>query len=139
MSLSHPIINALRKRCPRCGEGKLFASLMRMHRRCPKCGLPLEPGPGYYIGALYPNYAITIVVVTAVYWFCALVLGLDQSTTLWISLALLFIFPVWFYPHARSLWLTMMYNIRTSQFEEAEAEYRKEEQGHNKADEPDRS
>jgi len=114
--------NALRKRCPRCLKGKLFASFLRMHRRCPECGLPFTPAPGYYIGALYPNYAITIALTTAVYWLAVFGMGLDQRTALWGVLLFLMFFPVLFYSNARSLWLTMMYHIRTTQFEEAEAE-----------------
>ncbi|HWL11163.1 MAG TPA: DUF983 domain-containing protein [Planctomicrobium sp.] len=114
MGMLKPTLTALRKRCPRCEQGKLFHRFSKMHRQCPQCGLPLAPGPGYYIGALYPNYAVTFLVVTAVYWIMLFGLGVDQKTTLWTSLALLFILPVLFNPYARSLWLSMMYHASSN-------------------------
>jgi uncharacterized protein (DUF983 family) len=36
---------ALRLRCPRCGEGKIFRRLLtyREHTSCPRCGLHYDP------------------------------------------------------------------------------------------------
>jgi len=34
-----PLAAALRCRCPRCGQGKLYDGLLRVARRCPRCGL----------------------------------------------------------------------------------------------------
>lgn len=36
---------ALRLRCPRCGEGRIFASVVRYreHERCGACGLVFDP------------------------------------------------------------------------------------------------
>lgn len=51
-----PLKPALRKgirlRCPRCGEGHLFAGYLRVNRICPACGLELfhqraDDGPAY--------------------------------------------------------------------------------------------
>jgi uncharacterized protein (DUF983 family) len=33
---------ALRCRCPRCGEGRVFAGLLRPNAACPRCGLDLH-------------------------------------------------------------------------------------------------
>ncbi|MBI1274029.1 MAG: DUF983 domain-containing protein [Alphaproteobacteria bacterium] len=32
---------ALRCRCPRCGEGRLFSTFLGLEERCDRCGLPL--------------------------------------------------------------------------------------------------
>ncbi|MBV8457881.1 MAG: DUF983 domain-containing protein [Acetobacteraceae bacterium] len=42
-----------RGRCPRCGEGQLFGSFLKMRSRCPNCGQDLEPfraddAPAYF-------------------------------------------------------------------------------------------
>jgi uncharacterized protein (DUF983 family) len=34
--------SALRGRCPRCGEGKLFRNLLEVQPACPVCGLDLS-------------------------------------------------------------------------------------------------
>ena len=31
-----------------------------MHERCPVCGLKFEREPGYFIGAMYMSYALTL-------------------------------------------------------------------------------
>jgi uncharacterized protein (DUF983 family) len=33
------LIRGLRRRCPRCGEGRLFARFLKTHERCSECGL----------------------------------------------------------------------------------------------------
>jgi uncharacterized protein (DUF983 family) len=39
----------LRSRCPCCGEGALFAGLLRLHATCPHCGLVYEQWVGEWI------------------------------------------------------------------------------------------
>ena len=36
------LLRGLRQRCPRCGEGPLFAGWNRLHEHCPVCGLEFE-------------------------------------------------------------------------------------------------
>jgi hypothetical protein len=31
-----------------------------MHERCPVCGLKFEREPGYFVGAMYMSYALTL-------------------------------------------------------------------------------
>jgi uncharacterized protein (DUF983 family) len=55
----------LRQVCPRCREGAIFrASLWRgflaMHETCPVCGLRFEREPGYFLGAMYFSYLLSI-------------------------------------------------------------------------------
>ncbi|MCE2454048.1 MAG: DUF420 domain-containing protein, partial [Nitrospinae bacterium] len=47
--------------CPRCPE-PLFTGPFRMHERCPGCGYLFEREQGYFVGAIYINYAITIII-----------------------------------------------------------------------------
>jgi len=39
-------MRGLRRRCPRCGEGRLFVGFMRVRERCSSCSLQLAPRPG---------------------------------------------------------------------------------------------
>ena len=51
----------LRRRCPRCREGRVFAGPLRMNETCPVCGLKFGRGePGYFTGAMYVSYALAI-------------------------------------------------------------------------------
>ena len=54
-----------RQRCPRCREGPLFRlplwrGYLAMYERCPVCKLKFEREPGYFLGALYFSYALSI-------------------------------------------------------------------------------
>jgi len=42
VSFFQVLIRGLRLRCPRCGEGKLFASWNHLLETCPVCGLEIE-------------------------------------------------------------------------------------------------
>ena len=41
------------RRCPVCGEGRIFRSLLRTRRDCSDCGWVLEREPGTVTGAMY--------------------------------------------------------------------------------------
>lgn len=63
----------LNGKCPRCEDGNIFmtsvfnlSSFYKMHEHCPKCGLKFEREPGFFIGAMYVNYAFTIAIIVAV-------------------------------------------------------------------------
>ena len=50
----------LHRRCPACGEGRVFRAPFAMNERCPICGLKFERGPGYFTGAMYFSYALAL-------------------------------------------------------------------------------
>lgn len=78
-----------------------------MHTRCARCHLTFEREPGYFIGAMYVNYALTAAVVVAGHLTLdALVpLPLGIHLALWglVAIAL----PLALFRHARGLWLAL--------------------------------
>ena len=56
---------AVRLACPRCGARTLFRGVFSMHERCAVCDLKFEREPGYFVGAIYINYAVTAVITIA--------------------------------------------------------------------------
>jgi uncharacterized protein (DUF983 family) len=59
---------ALRCRCPRCGQGKLFDGLLEIRERCPVCDLDLrghDTGDGAIVGVILVLGAL---VVVAAFW-----------------------------------------------------------------------
>jgi uncharacterized protein (DUF983 family) len=99
----------LRLRCPRCGAGKLYPKPFRMYEECPSCGLKFEREQGYFIGAMYINYAATIAIAVPGFFLLDAFAGLtiNQQLALWVPFAI--VFPLAFFHHARSLWLVMDY------------------------------
>lgn len=99
----------VRLRCPRCGEGRLFAGFFSMHTACPSCALIFEREQGYFVGAIYINYAATTLLAIAGflmldYWTS---LSLAQQLLLWGIFSVLF--PLFFFRYSRSLWLSVDY------------------------------
>ncbi len=63
---------ALRGRCPRCRDGKIFAGILKMNERCPSCALLFEREPGYFTGAMVVSYTLGVpllALLIGVAWF----------------------------------------------------------------------
>lgn len=64
----------LRNRCPQCGKTHLFVepnayklrTTAHMHKGCTTCGEDFEREPGFYFGAAYVSYALTVALWVAV-------------------------------------------------------------------------
>jgi uncharacterized protein (DUF983 family) len=103
------IARALWLRCPRCGAGRLYARGLSMLERCPACGLRYEREQGYFVGAIYVNYAITTVVVLGGVLSLDELFGLSLAAQLGIAVPLALLLPLLVHRHARSLWLAVGY------------------------------
>lgn len=104
----------LRKRCPRCGAGGLFTGWWTMVAECPGCGLHFERDPGYWVGAMIVNTAVTIGLFLAVFvggmvltWpsvpWTALLIG---------TMALNLVVPMAFYPWSKTIFVAMDLAVR---------------------------
>ena len=98
---------AFRLVCPRCGGGRLFRGWFRMHDGCPSCGLSFAREPGFYLGSIYVNYGVTVVVTGGLYAALVLAAGLSHETALAVCVAVAVLLPLAFFRHARSLLLAL--------------------------------
>jgi uncharacterized protein (DUF983 family) len=51
--------------CPRCRRGPIYRTslwrgFLNMYERCPHCGLKFEREQGYFVGAMYISYLLSI-------------------------------------------------------------------------------
>jgi hypothetical protein len=80
-----------------------------MRSECSGCRLKYEREQGFFVGAIYVNYAATV--LTALPGFFLLdhyaEVSLRLQLILWGAFAT--IFPILFFRHSRSLWLCMAY------------------------------
>ena len=99
--------NGVRLRCPRCGVGHLYEKPFKMYGNCSHCELKFEREQGYFIGAMYINYAATIAIAVPGYFLldAFTALTINQQLALWVPFAV--IFPLVFFRHSRSLWLVL--------------------------------
>ncbi|TXC76223.1 DUF983 domain-containing protein [Luteibaculum oceani] len=104
-------------KCPRCHEGNLFTSSIynlkqvgKMESDCPNCKLKYAKEPGFFYGAAYVSYALTVGFAGAIYLFSFLLLA---SLGWKVHLALIIIGLVLLFPLAfalsRSIWLNMFF------------------------------
>jgi uncharacterized protein (DUF983 family) len=106
----------LRLKCPRCGAGRLYRKPFSMHENCQNCGLKFEREQGYFVGAIYINYAATIAIAVPGFFILDTFTGMtiDRQLMIWVPFAV--IFPLLFFHHSRALWLVFdhFFNPTTS-------------------------
>lgn len=105
MSLIRYLGRAARLRCPACGRGPMFRGWFAMNRRCAHCGLWFEPDPGFYLGSIFVNYAVTAVIASASYLIPMIWLGRPPGWLIVPAVGFCLVFPPAFFRHARALWL----------------------------------
>lgn len=66
-------LSLLKCKCPQCQSGQMFPHsafniqhFMKMNEECPVCGLHFEIEPGFFWGAMYVSYALTVGVMLTV-------------------------------------------------------------------------
>jgi uncharacterized protein (DUF983 family) len=105
VSAGEMLRRAIRLRCPRCGDSALFAGPFAMHEMCATCGLRFEREPGYFVGAIYVNYALTAVLCLGVPIALDVAIGIPLWLQITIGGTLAVLVPIVFFRYSRSLWL----------------------------------
>ncbi|MEZ5943528.1 MAG: DUF983 domain-containing protein [Planctomycetaceae bacterium] len=104
-TLTEMLGRAVRLRCPRCGEGKLFKAWFRMHVECSGCNFHYERAPGYFLGASYISYGITALTITVIFILGRFQFGATANQLI-VPLAILAVLlPLSMFRHARGLWM----------------------------------
>jgi uncharacterized protein (DUF983 family) len=108
-SASLLIGRALRKRCPVCGTGAVFASHFHMNRACPSCRAIFWKDPGESLGAMYLDYAVA----AAAFLVCWAILDWTTALSDLTQLVILSVIAVGSvllcFPYTRSAWTVLVY------------------------------
>ena len=101
------LARGLRLKCPRCGVGRLYHRPFSMRAACLHCDLKFEREQGYFVGAIYINYAATVLIAVPGFFILDAFtdMTINQQLALWVPFAV--IFPLLFFHHSRSLWLAI--------------------------------
>jgi len=102
---------ALRLRCPRCGRAPLFRGWFTMNLVCAVCDLTFERAQGYWVGAIYVNYSVTVTIAVAGGFLLWVRAGVDPVGQLALWIPFVVAFPLWFFRYSRSLWLGLEYGL----------------------------
>lgn len=109
-------------RCPRCHEGKywkagpissLFVHKAKGLEKCSHCELQYEREPGFFYGAMYVGYGLSIAIMVSC-WVATLVLAPEAGAGLKIAVILsgIFLFIPYNYWLARLIWLNLFYHYQ---------------------------
>ena len=97
------LLRGLRKRCPRCGERRIFSSWLHLIERCPFCALTFEREQGGFLGAMTINFLVAVVL-----WVIVLVVVLVMTVPD------VPVVPLWFYPRSKALWAAIEFLVARS-------------------------
>jgi len=111
------VSNVVKGTCPNCHKSKVFASngnpllfkMPKMNMKCENCGYSFHRETGFYFGAMYMSYALTVAEMVAVF-----VLGLlfkwSFMTMFVLVVVTILLLATFNYKLARLMWLNLFYD-----------------------------
>jgi uncharacterized protein (DUF983 family) len=110
------LLRGLTRRCPRCGQGKLFRRWFDFPKTCPRCGLRFEREEGAFLGSLTINYGVTGLAFFALLigWMVASAGHVSWVPLMLSSIAVVIVVPLIFYPFAKTIWAAIDFLIYRS-------------------------
>lgn len=114
------LYSVLKNKCPRCHQGNFFETndpydlkiFSRMNARCPLCNEDFQREPGYYFGATYVSYGLTVGFGIALFVIFCVVFNFETIPFLLIFTALLILLLPLFYRFARLIWINLFVNFK---------------------------
>jgi uncharacterized protein (DUF983 family) len=105
LAMSERLPAIAKQHCPICFRGKVFRGLISMHEFCPQCGSRYEREHGFFIGALYVAYWMSVAALSslmALFW----VLGAGSaSRSLLLAAAVYVPISVAVFRYSRVVWM----------------------------------
>ena len=97
------------RRCPACGERRIYRRWWVMSGRCPSCGLLFEREEGYWTGAMAINllvtefvFAVALIAVSVATWP-----NIPMLPLMALGLVINGVVSVVFYPIAKTIWVAI--------------------------------
>ena len=103
----------LLQRCPRCLRGRVYHGLLAMNERCPVCTLKFGREPGYFTGAMYASYALSVPFLVAIFIGLWLIFA-DRLTlmAIWaLTLPIFLPFAIVIFRYSRVIWLHLDWKL----------------------------
>jgi hypothetical protein len=112
------MLSLLQNKCPRCHKGTVFKSanpfkksFAEMHNHCPVCRLNYNNEQGFYWGAMYVSYGLTLIESILTYIIARLCgIGVYDYNVLWPILAVIIIMSPVNFRLSRLIWLYLFGN-----------------------------
>lgn len=107
------LLRCLRLRCPVCGQSSVFRRHFQVRHHCPSCLALFQREDGFFVGAIVVNIITTELLVIVLYLACLLVIGSRYQLMLTILFIFGMLFPIAFYHHSWSVWLSFDHLVET--------------------------
>jgi len=109
LHIAHKLLVGMLLRCPNCEQGKMFTGLFTMRTTCPVCGARFERKQGESIGGTLINLVFAEILSVGGFFVSEALFHppLAFQLVFWIAFNLLFV--VFFYRHARGMWVAIAY------------------------------
>jgi uncharacterized protein (DUF983 family) len=121
------LTRSLRRRCPRCGEGALFASTFKLRERCEVCDLVLRKEPGAMTGQMYLSAAVTEVFAAGLIFAVVLFTDWGPALSIAVGLPIVIAFSYWLLPRAMAFWVGVEYATDAANAHHAAASFERSE------------
>jgi uncharacterized protein (DUF983 family) len=97
------------RRCPRCGQGRLFTRWFTAPDTCPRCGLSFDRGEGFWLGTMAVNMGATEATFGAIVVVWLVLVWPDVNWTMLtiVALFLNLVLPLLFYPFAKTTFVAI--------------------------------
>lgn len=114
---------AARRRCPVCGQNKLFRAWVRMVPDCPQCGLVFGRLPGHWLGSWFLNICVVQLAVVLILTISVAITWPDPPMwNIGIATALSAVLvPFLFFPYSRTLWTAIDLAMRPLDYDDGVA------------------
>jgi ribosomal protein S27AE len=105
------------QKCPRCHEGNLFDNpnpynpkqILDMPKQCPKCKQAFFLEPGFYFGAMYVSYGLSVLIGLIAFVIASVLFKLSlNNASIVTTLVLLLVLP-YEIRLSRAIWLALFY------------------------------
>ncbi len=92
--------------CPACGLSSIVQRPFHIKDECPTCGVSFKREEGFFVGAISINVMATEFIILVIYLISLLIFNTNFQHVLTAMLIMSLIFPVAFYHHSWSIWLS---------------------------------
>jgi len=131
MSYHKNISSVLKLKCPHCHKGELFNNknvykykgFFDMPNNCEKCNQDFVIEPGFYYGAMYTSYGLTILINIIVFLSLSLFLEYKVGLFLSIDFLILLITLPYIFKISRAIWLAIMVKYDPDAIKNYEAQH----------------
>jgi len=110
-SISTVLLRSLLLQCPACGQSSIVNGPFRIRHHCPRCRSLFKREEGFFVGAILGNVLMTEFVILATCFIWLMLIGSSYEKVLAGLFIVALLFPVAFYHHSWSFWLSFDYLI----------------------------